>query len=49
YFQSPITTAPTLNDIVDYLNIIFNAGKRLERLGLEIYSWANACAINAKN
>ncbi|CAG8539991.1 17661_t:CDS:2 [Cetraspora pellucida] len=32
YFQSPITTAPILNDIVDYLNIIFDAGKRLERL-----------------
>ena len=49
YFQSPVTTAPTINGIVDYLNIISDAGNRFERLVLQIYPQANAQAINAKN
>ena len=49
YFQSPITTASTINGIVDYLNIIFDARNRFERLVLQIYSQANARAINAEN
>ena len=42
YFQSPVTTAPTINGIVDYLNIISDAGNRFERLVQQIYSQANA-------
>ena len=49
YFQSPITTAPTLNGIVDYLNTISDAGNVFERLVLEIYPRANTRAINAEN
>ncbi|CAG8611226.1 14430_t:CDS:2 [Cetraspora pellucida] len=49
YFQSPVTIASTINGIVDYLNIIFNAGNRFERLVLDIYSRANTHAINAEN
>ncbi|CAG8673865.1 3547_t:CDS:2 [Ambispora leptoticha] len=49
YFQSPTTITPTLNDIVNYLNIFSDAGNRLERLVLEIYPRANARAINAEN
>src|SRR5260364_112563 len=49
YFQSPITIAPTINGIVDNLNMISDAGERLERLVLDIYPRANARAIYAKN
>ena len=49
YFQSPVTITPTINGIVDYLNIISDAGNRFERLVLEIYPRANARAINAEN
>ncbi|RIB07773.1 hypothetical protein C2G38_2252421 [Gigaspora rosea] len=49
YFQSPITITPTINGIVDYLNIISDAGNRFERLVLEIYPRANARAVNAEN
>ncbi|CAG8790500.1 6884_t:CDS:1, partial [Cetraspora pellucida] len=35
--------------IVDYLNIISDAGNRFERLVLQIYPQANAQAINAEN
>ena len=49
YFQSPITITPTINGIVDYLNIISDAGNRFERLVLEIYPQANARAVNAEN
>src|SRR6185437_810295 len=49
YFQSQLTTAPTINGIVDYLNIISDAGNRFERLVLQIYPQANARAINAEN
>src|SRR5260364_98708 len=49
YFQSPITIAPTINGIVDYLNIISDASNRFERLVLEIYPRANTCAIIAEN
>ncbi|CAG8540367.1 590_t:CDS:2 [Cetraspora pellucida] len=41
-----ITTAPILNNIVDYLNKIFDADERLEKLVLEIYLQANACKYN---
>ena len=49
YFQSPITTAPTIDGIVEYLDIISDAGNRFERLVLQIYPRANARAINAEN
>ncbi|CAG8762903.1 32_t:CDS:2, partial [Cetraspora pellucida] len=49
YFQSPATIAPTINGIVNYLNIISDAGNRFKRLVLQIYSQANARAINAEN
>ncbi|CAG8592163.1 20673_t:CDS:2 [Cetraspora pellucida] len=49
YFQSLIIITPTINDIVDYLNIISDAGDRFERLVLDIYPQANACAIYAEN
>ena len=49
YFQSPITIAPTINGIEDYLNIISDAGNRFEKLVLQIYPQANARAINTKN
>ncbi|CAG8481687.1 3604_t:CDS:2 [Cetraspora pellucida] len=49
YFQSLTTITPTLNDIVNYLNIFSDADNRLERLVLKIYPWANARAINAEN
>ncbi|CAG8563147.1 1453_t:CDS:10 [Cetraspora pellucida] len=32
YFQSPTTITPTINGIVDYLNIISDAGNRLKRI-----------------
>ncbi|RIB10235.1 hypothetical protein C2G38_2206696 [Gigaspora rosea] len=47
--QRPITITPTINGIVDYLNIISDAGNRFERLVLEIYPRANARAVNAEN
>ena len=49
YFQSPVTIAPTINGIVDYLNIISDTRNRFERLVLQIYSQANAQAINVEN
>ncbi|CAG8453004.1 14749_t:CDS:1 [Cetraspora pellucida] len=49
YFQSPITITPTINGIVDYLNIISDAGDKFERLVLDIYLQANARAIYAEN
>ncbi|CAG8722549.1 13365_t:CDS:1, partial [Cetraspora pellucida] len=49
YFQSPVTIAPTINGIVDYLNIISDAGNRFERLVLNIYLQMNTHAINAEN
>ncbi|CAG8769933.1 6550_t:CDS:2, partial [Cetraspora pellucida] len=49
YFQSPTTITPTINSIIDYLNIISDARNRLERIVLEIYLQANARAINAEN
>ncbi|CAG8784923.1 4064_t:CDS:2 [Cetraspora pellucida] len=49
YFQSPVTIAPTINGIVDYLNIILDAGNRFERLVLDIYPQVNTHAINAEN
>ncbi|CAG8609358.1 1631_t:CDS:2, partial [Cetraspora pellucida] len=45
----PTTITPTINGIINYLNIISDAGNRLERLVLEIYPRANARAINAEN
>ncbi|CAG8745084.1 14942_t:CDS:2, partial [Cetraspora pellucida] len=49
YFQSPITITSTINGILDYLNIISDAGDKFERLVLDIYLWANARAIYAEN
>ena len=37
YFQRLITTAPTINGIVDYLNIISDARNRFKKLVLQIY------------
>ncbi|CAG8658907.1 10757_t:CDS:2, partial [Ambispora leptoticha] len=49
YFQSPLTIAPTINGIVDNLNIIFDAGNRFEGLVLQIYPQVNARAIYLEN
>ncbi|CAG8502783.1 22497_t:CDS:2 [Cetraspora pellucida] len=49
YFQSPVTIAPTINSIIDYLNIISDASNRFERLVLDIYPQVNTRAINAEN
>ncbi|CAG8608935.1 10734_t:CDS:2 [Ambispora leptoticha] len=49
YFESPITIAPSLDDINENLDIISDAGERFERLVLQIYPRANARAINAEN
>ncbi|CAG8727739.1 20153_t:CDS:2 [Cetraspora pellucida] len=49
YFQSPVTIASTINGIIDYLNIISDAGNRFERLVLDIYLQVNTRAINAEN
>ncbi|CAG8823878.1 4911_t:CDS:2, partial [Cetraspora pellucida] len=44
-----VTIAPTINGIVDYLNIISDASNKFKKLILDIFSQANIHAINAEN